>query len=139
MLGANCVIPARICDELSHGQAEFPKIMSQNGQNDFEDQGQWSLFVFIPADSIQDACLEQIWWFWLESVTSYRADKVKFTDRRTDRRRQRQYPCGLKVQRVKHTWFINSNITPNSAGENPIWLPLQNEYYYRYANVMQLV
>ena len=31
-----------------------------------------------------DACLVQIWWFQLKSVTSYRADKVKFMDGRTD-------------------------------------------------------
>ena len=40
-----------------------------------------------------------------KSVTSYRADKEKFTDRQmdrqTDRRRQRQYPFGLKGQGVK--------------------------------------
>ena len=30
------------------------------------------------------ACLVQIWRFQLKSVTSYRADKAKFTDRRTD-------------------------------------------------------
>ena len=35
----------------------------------------------------QDACLVQIWWFQLKSVTSYLADKVKFTDRRVDGRR----------------------------------------------------
>ena len=38
----------------------------------------------------QDACLKQIWWFQLKFVTSYLADKVKFTegwkDRQTDRR-----------------------------------------------------
>ena len=34
----------------------------------------------------QDACLVQIWWFQLKSVTSCRADKVKFTDRQMDRR-----------------------------------------------------
>ena len=45
-----------------------------------------------------DACLVQIWLFQLKSVTGYRADKVKFTDGRTHRRRQRQYPFGLKVQ-----------------------------------------
>ena len=33
----------------------------------------------------QYACLMQIWWFQLKPVTSYRADNVKFTDRRTDR------------------------------------------------------
>ena len=31
-----------------------------------------------------DACLVQIWWFQLKFLTSYRADKVKFMDRRTD-------------------------------------------------------
>ena len=35
-----------------------------------------------------DACLVQIWWFQLKSVMSYRADKVKFTDGRTDRQTQ---------------------------------------------------
>ena len=29
-----------------------------------------------------DACLVQIWWFQLKSVTSYHVDKVKFTDGR---------------------------------------------------------
>ena len=33
----------------------------------------------------QDACLVPIWWSQLKFVTSYRADKVKFTDRRMDR------------------------------------------------------
>ena len=41
------------------GQAEFPRILSQNGQHDLESQGQWPLFS-IPA---QDAYLSQIWWF----------------------------------------------------------------------------
>ena len=31
-----------------------------------------------------NACLVQIWWFQLKSVTSYRTDKVKFRDRWTD-------------------------------------------------------
>ena len=31
-----------------------------------------------------DACLVQIWWFYPISMTSYRADKVKFTDGQTD-------------------------------------------------------
>ena len=42
-------------------------------------------FQYQPRVS-QDACLEQIWWFQLKPVTSYRLDKVKFTDRPTDRR-----------------------------------------------------
>ena len=37
-----------------------------------------------------DAWLMQIWWFQLKSVTSYRPDKVKFTGRRTGRRRNGQ-------------------------------------------------
>ena len=40
-------------------------------------------FQYQPRVS-HDACLVQIWWFQLKSVTSYRAFKVKFTDRRTD-------------------------------------------------------
>ena len=51
MFGANLVILARICDELSHGQAEFPRILSQNGQNDLEGQGQWPPFS-ITVESI---------------------------------------------------------------------------------------
>ena len=46
----------------------------------------------------QDACLEQIWWYHLKPVTSYWADKVYG---RTDGRRQRHYPFGLKGQGVK--------------------------------------
>ena len=51
MFGANLVIPALICDELSCGQTKFPRILSQNGQNDLEGQGQWPPFS-IPAESI---------------------------------------------------------------------------------------
>ena len=51
MLGANLVILAQICDELSCGQAKFPTSLSQNGQNDLEGQNQWPLFS-IPAESI---------------------------------------------------------------------------------------
>ena len=36
---ANLVILAQIYDELWSGQAEFPGILSQNGQNDLEGQG----------------------------------------------------------------------------------------------------
>ena len=44
MFGANLVILAQIYDELLHRQAKFPRIPSQNGQNDLEDQGQWPQF-----------------------------------------------------------------------------------------------
>ena len=51
MLCANLVILAEICDGLSCRQAEFPKILSQNGQNDLEGQIQWPP-VSISAESI---------------------------------------------------------------------------------------
>ena len=106
MLGANLVILAQICDELSCGQAKFPRILNQNGQNDLESKKVNDLhFQYQPRVS-QDACLVQIWWLQLKSVTSYRADKVKFTDGRTDRCRQRQYPFGLNGQGVKK-WYDN--------------------------------
>ena len=36
----NLVILAQICDELWCGQAEFPRILSQNSQNDLKLHGQ---------------------------------------------------------------------------------------------------
>ena len=51
MFHANLVILAQICDKLSHGQAGIPRILSKNGQNDLECQGQWPPFS-IPAESI---------------------------------------------------------------------------------------
>ena len=60
-------------------------------------------FQYQPRVSC-DACLVRIWWFQLKFVTSYRADKIKFTDRRTEGqtdRRKQQYPFGLKDQWVK--------------------------------------
>ena len=50
MFGANLVILAQSHDELSRGQVEIPRILSQNGHNDLEDQGQWPPFP-IPAKS----------------------------------------------------------------------------------------
>ena len=51
MFGAYLVILAQICDELLRGQAKFPKILSQNGQNDLEGHGQWPPFS-TPAETI---------------------------------------------------------------------------------------
>ena len=48
MFGADLVILAQIYDELLCGQAEFPRILSQNG---LEGQGQWPPFS-IPAEHI---------------------------------------------------------------------------------------
>ena len=44
MFDANLVILAHYCDKLWRGQAGFPRILSQNGQNDLEGQSQWPLF-----------------------------------------------------------------------------------------------
>ena len=62
MFGANLVILAHICDELSQGQATFPRILSQNGKNDPEGQGQLPYFQYQPRVS-HAAYLMQIWWF----------------------------------------------------------------------------
>ena len=62
MFGASWVIVAQIYDELSHGQAEFPRILIHNGQNDLEGQGQLPPSQYQSRVS-QDACLVQIWWF----------------------------------------------------------------------------
>ena len=51
MFGANLVILAYIYDELLCGQAKFPRIVCQNGQNDLEGQNQWPPFS-ITAESI---------------------------------------------------------------------------------------
>ena len=104
MFGANLVILAQICDELSHGQAKFPRILSQMTKMTLKVTVNDLHFQYQPRLS-QDACLGQIWWFQLNPVTIYRADKIKLTggqtDGRTDRRRQRQHPFGLKVHGVK--------------------------------------
>ena len=50
-------------------------------------------FQYQPRVS-HDACLVQIWWFQLKSVTIYRADKVKFTDGWTDRLTDRRTDAG---------------------------------------------
>ena len=44
-----------------------------------------SIFYYPPR-VYEDACLVQIWWFQLKFMASYHADKVKFTDGRTDPR-----------------------------------------------------
>ena len=50
-LDAYLVILAQICEELSNGQAKFPRILSQNGHTDLEGQGQWPPFS-ITVESI---------------------------------------------------------------------------------------
>ena len=77
MFGANFVILAQICDELSRGQAEFTINLSEMAKMTLKVKVNDLHFLYQPRVS-QDACLEQIWWFLLKSVTSYRADKPNF-------------------------------------------------------------
>ena len=51
IFGVNLVILAQIHYKLSRRKAKFPRIQSQNGQNDLEGQSQWPPFS-IPAESI---------------------------------------------------------------------------------------
>ena len=51
IFGAHLVILSQIHWKLSHRQAKFPKILSQNGRHDLEGQSQWPPFS-IPAESI---------------------------------------------------------------------------------------
>ena len=101
--GANLVILAQIYDELSCRQAEFPRILSQIGQNDLEGQGQWPLFS-ISTESISWCMFganlvipAQIY----DELSCGQGKVYGRTDGQTDRRRQRQYPFVLKGQGVK--------------------------------------
>ena len=51
MFGTSLVILAQIYNELSRGQAKFPRILSQNDLNDLEGLRQWPPFS-IPTESI---------------------------------------------------------------------------------------
>ena len=88
--------------ELSWGQSKFPRILSQNGQNDFESQGQWPLFS-MPAENIP-GCMH-VWCKFDDNSSNLwrvivRTRYSSWTDGWKDRQRQRQYPFGLKVQGV---------------------------------------
>ena len=100
IFGANLVIVDQICDELSRGQAKFPRIFSQNY---CEGQGQWPQFS-IPAKSIP-RCMFGANLVILESVTSYCADKVKFTEGQTDGQSDRLTDAGN--DKTPSTWKAN--------------------------------
>ena len=78
----------------------FPGILNLNGQNDTEVQGQLPL-ISIPTESIIRCMFGSKSCDSCSKLTSYHSDKVKFTDGRMDRRRQRQYPFRMKDQLVK--------------------------------------
>ena len=93
MFGANLVIVVQIYDELSRGQAEFPRILSQN---DLEEQGQWPLFS-IPTESIQWCMFganlvipAQIY----DELSRGQGKVYGRTDRRTDGRTDRRTDAG---------------------------------------------
>ena len=102
MFSANLVILAQICDELLRGLVKFPRILSQNAKmtlkvkvNDPHFQYQlsvpWCMFganLVIPAQICDELSCGQ-------------GNVYGRMDRQTGRHKQRQYPFGLKVQRVK--------------------------------------
>ena len=94
------IILNELCDELSHRQPEFPRILSQNDLNDIEGQGQWPQ-ISLPAEYHSMHV-----WCKFGDFSWNRADKLKFADGGTDIhtqtkwRRPRQYPFGLKGQEV---------------------------------------
>ena len=110
----------KIYDKLSCGQAKFPRILSQNGQNDLEGQGQWPLFS-IPTESIPWCMFGANLVIPTQICDELSCGQGKVYGRtvgQTDRRRQRQYPFGLKGQRVKTEYLermigmkANTNIT----------------------------
>ena len=103
VFGANLLILAQIYHELLLGQAEFLRIPSQNGQNDLEGQGQWPPFS-IPTESIPGCMFGANLVIPAQICNEWSCGQGNFyrqTDGRMDRRRQRQYPFGLKGQRVK--------------------------------------
>ena len=99
MFVANLVIPAQICVELLRGPAKFPIILSQNGQNELEGQGQWPLFS-IPTESIPWCMFGAILMI-LAEICDELSCGQGYVHGQTDRRRQRQYPFGLKGHGVK--------------------------------------
>ena len=106
MFGAYLVVLAPIYDELLRGQAEFPRILRQNDQNDLEGQGQLPLFS-IPTESIP-------WYMFganlvipaqiCDELSSGQGKVYRQTDGQMDGRRQWQYPFRLKGQGVKNLW-----------------------------------
>ena len=79
MVGANVVILVQICDELFCGQAEFSRILGQNGQNDLEGKGQWPPFS-IPAASSSSVYTGLVKVFHYVASSILRSRKPRRTD-----------------------------------------------------------
>ena len=108
MFVANLMTLAQIYDELSRGQAKFPRTLSQNCQNDLVGQCQWPLFS-IPTESIH-WCMcgtnlvnpAQI----CDELSCGQGKVYGRTDGRTDRRRHRQYSSAWKSRdKICCTWI----------------------------------
>ena len=115
------VILAQILYTLLRRQTKFPRILSQNGQNDPEGQGQRPLYS-IPAESIPWCMFGANLVFPTQicDESSCRQDKVYGrTDRQAVRRTDRQYPLGLKGQGVKCIWKCR----PQNIGQS-VYTPM---------------
>ena len=81
-------------------------------------------FQYQPRVS-QDARVVQIWWFQLKSVTSYRADKAKFTDRQADRQTDMMTSSNGKFFRVTGPFcgeFTGHRLSPLiKASDAELW------------------
>ena len=100
------VILAQIYDEFSRGQAEFPRILSQNGQNDIEGHGQSPLFS-IPAECIPGCMFGANLVIPAQICNELSCGQGKVygqTGGRTERHRQRQNHFDLKGQGVKRLY-----------------------------------
>ena len=80
-------------------------------------------FQYQPRVS-HDACLVQIWWFQLIYVTSYRVDKVKFTDRRTDTGNDNT-PSAWKAKGLNIDGDSNVSLASCGRGKQPVVLCLK--------------
>ena len=97
---AYLVILIQIHYKLSHGGAKFPRILSQNSQKDFEGPGQRPL-LSIPAESIPQCMYGANFMIPADICDQFLCGQGKIYIQ-MDRRRQRQYPFGLKVSE----WLI---------------------------------
>ena len=103
---ANVVNPGQIPDEVSHGQAEFHRILSQNGQNYIEGQGEWPPILNnsrqCPKMPVCCKYVDSRSTLWRVIVrTSNSSQTGGWADGQRDRRRKRQYPFDLKGQGLK--------------------------------------
>ena len=126
MFDVYLVIPAQICDELSHEQANFLEFWVK-----IDNQGRWPPFS-VPAERIP--CLAHIWWFQLKSVTSYRADKLNFTDRHS----QRQYPFSLKRPRGKNVNREKLRVEETGSELHPLNIESQEYVVLYYLHLFTL-